>query len=125
MTLRVRKLHGKHDYLLGHKLLGGDKGERTRVNVASLQVQRDGCAALERVAPRVLHHAVGLGVRLPDVLRVVVVLRRHNDLVGDQEGGVESHPELADQIAEFGGAARLLRYRTVTFIIRTVETSYL
>ncbi len=39
------------------------------------------------------------------------MLRRHNDLVGDKEGGVESHAELPDQIAEFGGAARLLRYR--------------
>ncbi len=48
------------------------------------------------------------------------MLRRHNDLVGDQEGGVESHPELADQIAEFGGAARLLRYPTVTLLFSNI-----
>ena len=68
---------------------------------------RDGGAPAQRVSAGVLHDGELVGVGLPDVLRAVVVLGRHDHLVRHQEGGVEAHAELANQLG--GGLVLALR----------------
>merc|ERR1719272_2387689 len=71
-----------------------------------LKVEADlGTTAELLVLPLVLHDRVRRGVRLPDVLVVVVVLRGHDDSVGDEEGRVETDTELADEVGRVGGAS--------------------
>ncbi len=65
-----------------------------------LEGQRDGGSPLQRVAARVLDDGEGRRVRLPDVLRRVVVrFAGHHHLVGHQKGRVEADAKLADQVA--------------------------
>uniref|UniRef100_A0A2M3ZY44 Secreted protein n=1 Tax=Anopheles triannulatus TaxID=58253 RepID=A0A2M3ZY44_9DIPT len=63
-----------------------------------LEVQRNLGTALQRVTARILHDAEAGGIRLPDVLLVVVVLRRDHDAIGHQERRVETDTELADHV---------------------------
>ena len=48
-----------------------------------LQDERNGCASLEACAARVLHDREGRGVRLPDVLIVVIVFGGNDDRVSN------------------------------------------
>ena len=74
-----------------------------------LKIYGDGCSSLESVSSGILNHGVAVGVGLPDVLLVVVVLGGDDNLVGDQESGVESHAKLTNQIAELRRGGRVLQ----------------
>merc|ERR1719487_1089894 len=64
-----------------------------------LEVARDLRAAPERLAVGVLPHGErAAGRRLPDVLLVLVVLRRDDHAVGDEVRRVEADAELADHV---------------------------
>ena len=68
---------------------------------------RDGGTPPQGVSTGVLDDRELVGVGLPDVLGAVVVLGRHDDLVGHQEGRVEANAKLANQLV--GGLVLHLR----------------
>lgn len=70
---------------------------------------RDGGSSAQCVPTGVLTDGELVGVGLPDVLGVIVVLGRHNDSVGHEERGVETHTKLADHL--WGGVPLWLHLR--------------
>lgn len=70
---------------------------------------RDGGSSAQCVPTGVLNDGELIGVRLPDVLSVIVVFGRHNDFIGDEESGVETHAKLSDQLG--GGLTLRLHLR--------------
>lgn len=67
-------------------------------NVIKSEYTRDGGSSAKRVPTRILNDRELIGVRLPDVLGVIIVLWCHNDFVSDEESRVETHTKLSNQL---------------------------
>lgn len=74
------------------------------------ELQADGSSALERVLARIVDDAKSGRIRFPNVLLIVVVFGGDDHFVGDQEGGVESDPELADHVVHVLSSLGVLHF---------------
>jgi len=74
-----------------------DLGLISELKCVFLQVKGYAGSATERVTAGILRHKeLVISGRSPDMLFIVLILRRHNDLVGDEVRRVETNTELAD-----------------------------
>merc|ERR1719443_2365233 len=73
-----------------------------------LEVKGDLSSSLQSGASGILNNGEGLGVRLPDMLATIIILGGDNNLVSDQEGGVEADTELANQVAHLTSRGSVL-----------------
>ena len=81
-----------------------------------LQVQGDSCPSLEGGASWVLHDAELRGIRLPDVLLVLIVLRSHHNGVGHCIKGKQFISEQNGQIMRLSSEWSTFKWTNATDI---------